>query len=79
MKKVIIAIALAVVLVSVLIAPVLADEGGMPNANAGFGQAIKALADSETGAVGDMASHGHEGKKGTPPAWSQGGIRANHP
>jgi hypothetical protein len=79
MKKVIVAIALAAALVSVLIAPALADEGGMPNENAGFGQAIKGLAASETGAVGDMASHGHMGKKGTPPAWGQGGIPANHP
>lgn len=73
MKKVFVAIALAVMLVSVLIAPALADEGGMPNENAAFGQAVKAAAP-----MGDHASNGHMGWKDAPKMWGPGGIRAAH-
>ncbi|UCC59757.1 MAG: hypothetical protein JSW38_13435 [Dehalococcoidia bacterium] len=74
MKKVVIAITVAVVLVSVLIAPALADQGGVPNENAAFGQAVK-----DAAPMGDHASRGHTGWKDAPKMWGSGGIRANHP
>ena len=42
--------------------------------NADFCQAIKGLATSKTGAVGYMASHGHMGKKGSPPPHGVKGL-----
>jgi opacity protein-like surface antigen len=74
MKKVLIAMALAVVLVSLLIAPALADQGGVPNENAGWGQAVKA-----SGPMGEHSSNDYTGFKDNPKMWGAGGIPGNHP
>ena len=68
MKKVAIAIALAAVLLTVLAVPALADQGGVPNDNAWFGQAVKAAAP-----MGD-----HVTSYDPPKMWGPGGIRAAH-
>ena len=74
MKKVAIAIALAAVLLTVLAVPALADQGGVPNENAGFGQAVKAAAP-----MGAHASNDHTGWKDMPKMWGAGGVPGNHP
>ena len=74
MKRILIAVALAVVLVAVLVAPALADQGGVPNENAGFGQDVKAAAP-----MGAHASNDHMGWKDMPKSWGAGGVPDNHP
>jgi hypothetical protein len=69
MRKVIIALVLAVVLSLALAAPVFADQDGEPNANAWWGQAV-----SDNTPRGEHASSA----AGTPRMWGRGGIRGAH-
>ena len=77
MKKVLIALLPAVVLSLTLVMPVLADEGGERNENAGWGWDRSFDASTYPGFVGDYMSNGHQGHKGSPPH-GQGGNEYSH-
>jgi hypothetical protein len=70
MKKVVIALLMAVVLSLALVTPVLADGGGQPNDDAAFGQEVRGEAPG--GAIGDFI--GELFPAVAPLAFGQGGI-----
>jgi hypothetical protein len=70
MKKVLIALLMAVVLSLALVTPVLADEGGQPNDDAAWGQFVRGMAPG--GGIGHEIGELFPAE--APLAWGQGGI-----
>lgn len=76
MKKMVISLLIAVVLIAGLVTPVFAGQGDCPNGN-WWGKMVSGAA--QDGGNGDHASNDHQGKKDAdPPPWGAGGIRCWH-